>query len=363
VVVALVATTLVSLYALRTLSAFDFDPSVFVAFGEDEVATREYAEDRLDTFHLRPKAGHDGKFYFVQANDPLILDPDANAVVLDRPLYRSQRMLYPLIAGVGGLLDPEAIVWSMLVVKLITMGLGSLATASIARQMGGSPWWGLAFALNLGFISEMNIGGAGIVAAACAFGAVSMIMQRRWVLALSLLTLASLSREAMLISAAGCAWWLWRRSNDRKVALATFAIPLAAVGTWALYVRLRIDLEVGVSQVKEIGFPFVGFIRSIDDWLGDPIALTVGVGMLALFLLYLRRVRKDPQLLGVAFVGFVGLGILFTERVWRSYFDITRAVAPLITAYILLVFASDRKKPEFESVDFTQVERGVAKEP
>ena len=52
------------------------------------------------------------------------------------------------------------------------MGVGTWVVAMLAMRMGGSPWWGLAFALNLGFISEMNIDGAGVVAAAAAFGAV-----------------------------------------------------------------------------------------------------------------------------------------------------------------------------------------------
>ena len=38
-------------------------------------------------------------------------------------------------------------------------------------------------------------------------------------------------------------------------------------------------------------------------------------------------------------VGFVALGVVFTRQVWQSYFDITRAVAPAITAFVLMMFA------------------------
>ncbi len=61
--------------------------------------------------------------------------------------------------------------------------------------------------------------------------------------------------------------------------------------------------------------------------------------MILLFLLFVRRVLLSGELVGWAFVGLVALAILFTEQVWVSYFNITRAIAPVITAFVLLVFA------------------------
>jgi hypothetical protein len=179
ILVGLVAVAFTSLMAVRVLSEVDWDATIFVAFGEDATPTREYAEQRLGDVSLRAAQGHDGKFFFVQAHDPWVIDPGTNAQVLDRPLYRSQRMLYPVLAGGAGMFGSEAIVWAMLVVNVIAMGVGTWAVALVAREMGGSPWWGLAFALNIGFFSEVNIGGAGVVAAAAAFGAVLMFMRDR----------------------------------------------------------------------------------------------------------------------------------------------------------------------------------------
>lgn len=342
VAVGLVAVALSSLYAWRTLAAFDYDPTVFIAFGEEELPSREYAEERLGDVYLRSEAGHDGKFFFILANDPFLMEPEVTGAALDRPLYRSQRMLYPLLAGAGGLLSPAAITWTMLIVNLIAMGVGSWAVATVAIEMGGSPWWGLAFVLNLGFISEMNISGAGIVSAAAAFGAISLLLRGRRLTAVLLLMIAALSREAMLIAAAGSGFWLWQR-RERREAIATAGVPLVAVGIWALYARARLGWSAGVSEVKEIGIPFGGFVGALDDWMSDSLGLAVGLAMMILFVLYSRRVLLLRPLVGVAFAGFVFLGIVFTERVWRSYFDITRAVAPLITAFVLMAFLSRRE--------------------
>ncbi len=67
--------------------------------------------------------------------------------------------------------------------------------------------------------------------------------------------------------------------------------------------------------------------------------------MMVLFFVFTRRVLISQHVVGWAFLGFVALGVVFTEQVWRSYFDITRAVAPIITSFVLLVFVAGRRRP------------------
>lgn len=341
--VGLVGILLATGVALRVLSAADGDATIFIAFGEDATPTREYAEERLGDVFLRTVQGHDGKFFFVQANDPWIIDPQENALVLDRPLYRSQRMLYPALAGVGGLLPPAGVVWGLLILNLLAMGLGTWAVARLALEMGGSVWWGLAFTLNLGFISEMTISGAGVVSAGLAFLALVMVLRDRFSAAVVLLSLAALAREAMLIAAVGTAFWLWRKGRRRDAVFA-FLVPVLVAGLWALYLRMRIGLETGVDQVQEIGLPLQGFIQAFANWVDDPFNLVVGVSMLLVMALYTRRTLASSHLVGWAFLGFVLLGLLFTEQVWNSWFDISRAIGPVITGYVLLLLASRLNK-------------------
>jgi hypothetical protein len=345
----MIALAFASALAARSLAQADWDPTLYTAFGEEALSTRQYAEERLGEVYLRRAQGHDGKFFFVQANDPWVLDPEQNAEVLDRPLYRSQRMLYPALAGGLGLFSPEVIVWTMIVVNILAFGAGTWATAAVAEQMGMSGWWGLSFALNIGFINEMNIDGAGIVAAAAAFGAVALILRRRIGWGVLLLVVAALAREAMLIVAAGTAWWLWKFRDEKRAGSLALAVPVGAVGLWALYLRLQISLEAGVSQVQEIGLPFVGFIQAIESWRSDPLDLLVGFAIMVLFILYTRRALASKHLVGWAMVGFVVLGVVFTRQVWQSYFDISRAVAPLITAFVLLLFAPQDRTVALQS--------------
>lgn len=341
VTVGIAGVILSALLAIRVLAEYDWDPTIFVSFGEEHVEITEYGESVLGREVVtRPALGHDGKYFFVQANDPWLLDPDQNIQVIDRPIYRAQRMLYPMLAGGFGLLAPSVVVWTMVVVNLLAMGVGSWGVARVAEDMGGSAWWGLAFALNLGFISEQLIDGAGVVAAAAAFLAVWLLIRHRNGAAVALFVVAALAREAMLVAVLGAALWLWW-SKRRREAIWIALIPGLAVTLWGIYARLRIGFDSGVSQVQEIGLPFVGIARAARLWLNDPIDLAVGIVILLLLALYTRRVLMGRQLVGWAFVGFVPLALVFTRQVWLNYFDITRAVAPIITSFVLLVFLSD----------------------
>jgi len=345
ILVGLIAVAIVSVVVVRSLSQVDWDPTLYTAFGAEATSTTEYAQELLGDVFLRPAQGHDGKFFFVQANDPLILDT-ANAAVLDRPLYRSQRMLYPLLSGAFGLFGPGAIVWAMIAVNVIAFGIGSVATSDVAVSMGKSPWWGLAFGLNVGLYGELVIDGAGILSAALAFAALAAYLRSKLWPGVALMCLAVLSREAMLIAAVGSAYWLWRVKGERQGALMAGLGPFAAVGVWALYLRLRLGWEAGVSEVEEIGLPFVGFGRAFQGWIREPsLDLVLGLTIMMLMFFFARRALKSSHLLGLAFVGFVALGVLFTEQVWKSYFDISRAVAPLLTAYPILLFMEERAEP------------------
>jgi hypothetical protein len=333
----------------RLLVQNDGDPTIFASFGEESEIT-PFAEEVLGREVVeRGSIGHDGRFFFVLANDPWLTNPE-EAQLMDRPAYRAQRMLYPMIAGGAGLLDGEATTWGLIIVNLLAMGLGTWGVATLASDMGGSPWWGLAFVLNVGLISEMNIDGAGVVAAAAAFWAVVIIRRDKMAPGVALLVVSALSREAMLIVAAGSAYWVWRQCK-RRWALATVGIPVAAVGLWWLYVQGRLGGLGSEPQVEEIGLPFVGLVQAIEGWLTDPVDLAAGVAIILLLALFTRRVMMSGEIVGWAFLGFVPLAMLFTRQVWLSYFDISRAIAPVLTAFVLLVFIDGSARATVPALD------------
>ncbi|MGB8360383.1 MAG: hypothetical protein WCE80_03195 [Acidimicrobiia bacterium] len=342
-VVAVIAFTMASLFAMRVLSADDWDPSIFVGFGVEATRTTEYAEDRLGPVFLRENHGHDGKTFFVLANDPLLLNPEENAAILEHPAYRSQRMMYPLMSSAGGLFSPGAIVWAMLVVNLVALGVGTWAAGAVAADLGASSWWGLGFALNLGFVSALVLGTADIVAGAFLFLAVRMLIAGRPRSTITFLALAALTRPSTLVVAVGLTIWLWQR-GDRARAKWALGAPVTAVVSWAFYVQWRLgwtsDVEVG-----SFGPPLRGFVDAFPNWLNNPEHMAAGLAMLTLVALFARRALRDRALISWAFSGYVVIGLLLVKQVWAAYWDVTRVMAPMTTAFVLLVAAKGAQWP------------------
>lgn len=325
--------------ALRLLGVSEWDPAAFAAFGEDAATTTQYAEERLRRgVPVRIDQGHDGKFFFVQAHDPLVLHPDTNAAALDRPRYRSQRMLYPLIAGLGGTLPSESILWGLVVVNVVALGVGSWGVARIAETAGLSPWFGLAFALNFALFSEMFIDGAGIVAFALAVVGCLALQRERPGLAMAAMTGAVLTREVMILFVAFAAlgWWV----RKRAVPWAFLLVPASAVGLWALYLRTRIDVAAG-SEIQEITVvPFSGMVQALTSGHALASDVVVAFTMVALAIVVPLRAIKSDVYLSWGAVGFAVLAPFLTEQVWQKSFDISRALAPLLTVFVLELFRS-----------------------
>lgn len=335
------------LFAVRLLAEFDWNPSATIKFGEVFTEQNEYGEALLGEIVLAPEAGHDGKFFFSQAMDPFYLEPEVHAVYLDRPTYRAQRMLYPTLASLGGLLPPVATAWGLIVVNVVALGVGTAYTSLIAQRMGLSPWFGLAFTLNPGIFIALAIDSAEIVAAAGLMAGIYHTMRREVLAAAVALTVAALSRETMLIGAAGLALYLVKET--RRVPWA-YSAPAVSVAVWWLYVHVRLQ-EGATQDLQAVGLPLVGFHAALERWLADPsLAVSMGIGVLLVLVslsLLVRSVRT-PTALGWATGGFAALGLLLSEPVWLKYFDSTRAMAPVVTAFLILIPSLARPREEAE---------------
>ena len=337
-----VASVLISAAVVsNSLAANNWDPSVFIGFGDEAADTRAYGEELFGEIVLRDLQGHDGKFFFVQAIDPWLLDPSTSSALLEPPVYRSQRVLYPMLAGGLGLLGPEQIVWSLVLVNILGLALGTLAASRLARRFGGSEWWGLAFALNFGLLFDLQNDGAGIIAACLGMWAVLMLYQERYGWAIAFLAGAVLTREVMAVTVAGAAAWHWFEGR-RRWALSTAALPGLVLVGWVVYVTARLGPDE--SSVGAFSPPFVGLVRAIPHWLESPATLVIGASVLFLMIIYTVRWARSPTALGWSFIGFVAIGLTMSERVWREPFDFARALAPLITAAILIIFVEQSSR-------------------
>jgi len=334
-----------SLVACITLAIHGWDPAGPLMVGVD-APLRVYVEERLGEIPLTTGTGHDGKYFFLQAHDPFLLDSTANAALMERPTYRSQRMLYPLIASAGSQLGEAGILWTMLLANVMAIGVGTWATAAAALSAGAGRWFGLAFALNPGILFELAFDGSGILAWALVMVAVYAGQRRRWVGTVAALCGAVLAREVMYLAVAGIAIYLWPRERSR--AITVLAAPLLAGGLWALWVRRQLEVSVGTVESNELGLPFVGFGQALRQWSERPdLRLVVGLLALAVVVIALWQAMSARNLISFTGVGVAVVAIFLRAHVWFNYYDITRAIAPLFTT-VVLVWAVSRSRFRLE---------------
>jgi hypothetical protein len=332
----------VGLYiSLPLLSGNDWNPSALIKFPEARPEQLGYGQDLLGDVVPAGGDGHDGKYYFMQAMDPFYQQPDDHAYLLDRPSYRAQRMIYPTVAGGFGLLPPLATAWSLWGVNMLALGIGGWLTARLALEMGLSAWFGLAFVFNPGILVSSIIDTAEVFAMVFFIASALMLMRRRYTAGAVFLSLAALSRETMIIAAVGAIAYIWK--NERKVP-PVLGLPFVTSAIWWLYLRSQIGyLDSGVQDVAAVGVPFKGFYDAVLRWLARPdssVDMMFGVVLLVVSLLIVKHAWKTPTLLGYMTAGFALVAVTMVVDVWKFYFDASRALAPVMTVYVLLVPAA-----------------------
>lgn len=332
---------LVVMIALRVLIPNGMDATVFVAFGDQSPIQTPYGRELLGDVTTRHGGGHDGQSFFIQANDPWYLDPDEHAALLDRPIYRAQRMLFPMIAGGFGLFPPWAIVWAMLITNLLGLAIGAFLAAKLALALGGPVWLGLWVPLNIGLLFELDIGGSGILAFSCCLAALYALVKERTVLASVLFAMGALSRETMIAFALGVfiLFWLERR----RLLWPIVVVPLAAMAAWNLYLWIRLQGVSGVGGgTGNLGLPFVGLVEAFPSWLEDPFALILTTLLIAVTVAFIPMAIRSRLPIAWGALPFAALAIVLSVNVWREPFNSSRAIAPIFTALPFLILVPNR---------------------
>ena len=323
--------------ALRVLIPNHMDPTIFVAFGERAPVQTEYGRALLGSVTVRHGLGHDGRFFFAQANDPWYLEPERNAVVLDRPLYRAERMLFPMVAGGFGLFPPKVVVWAMLVTNLLGLAVGAFVAAKLAMAWGGPKWLGLWVPLNIGLLFELDIGGAGILGYVLCLAALWALVEGKIGVASASFAAAALTREVMLVFALGVfiLWWL----DHRRPLWSVLVAPVAALTVWIAYLSWRLTGIPGSPPLLGTfgDLPFVGLVGAFRYWLKVPSDLVFSLVVLAVLVAFVPLAVKSRLPIAWGALPFAALVVILSASVLREPFDLSRAVTPIFTAFPFLV--------------------------
>ena len=128
------------LYVLLTLARYNGDPKYFALIGTHDDRARRWA------------SGYDGQFAYQIARDP------ANGwTKTDAPAYRYQRIVYPLVARLLALGNADLVPWTLILINLGALVVGTWLTEEIfAQHFRMSRWYALAYGLSAGTLMSVR---------------------------------------------------------------------------------------------------------------------------------------------------------------------------------------------------------------
>lgn len=182
------------------------------------------------------------------------------------PAYRYQRILYPILARLFALGQPDLIPWMLIAVNLAAIALGTYMTERILVGMDVSQWYALAYGFYGGQFIALRSNMADPVAQAFVQVAILAWMKERRVWTGIAFALAALAKETALIFLVAYGLYYLVKWNWRwLIALGAGALPYAAYQV-ALYFWLG---DSGISSGEPFIFvPFGGWLMAAQIHFG-----------------------------------------------------------------------------------------------
>jgi hypothetical protein len=342
---ALVGTFLVVMLVMADFQGGGGKPLGLIQPGADGPSIGAIREDFPDA---DPPEGFglDGQQFYAIARDPG--HPDDVAEHLDRPRYRMQRPVFPLL---GWALHPTGggtgLILALFAVGVAGILLGALATGALSVSLGGPAKLAVAFPLLPGSMVALRFTVADSLALALAVTALALAERGRWRWAVAVAVLAVLTKEPMILVFAG--WWLGQRS--RRTALLV-AVPGCIAAAWALALRLSLPAGTAISPPEITLPPLRGLYLAVADrWLGEHewLGMATAVAAVALGLAVLIG-RRPANRMWWPVVVHLGFATVLGADVIGLNFAATRSMQPLLLLALLGLFSS-RRSPTVDRAD------------
>lgn len=306
------------------------NPVGLIQPGADGPSADVFEQDFPD-LEIPDGLGHDGQQFYAIARSPMHFDEVSNH--LDRPRYRLQRPLFPLLAWAlhptGGGYGLVAALAAVGVAATFLLGLGA---GALSIQLGGGVWPAVLMPLLPGTFAALRLT---LAADTLALGLVLVALfaaeRGRTTFAVLAAVLAVLSKESVLVILIGHA--VFRRTRSAVVA------ALAAIGAAALWwLFLRLVVEADSAQVLEFTWPFGGVVASAGDWASgtDWIAgVTVLITFVFAGLALWRRGIRHPMF--GALVTVTIFSIFLGQDVLGPNFNGPRTIGPVLVLAIIML--------------------------
>ncbi|MFN8018500.1 MAG: hypothetical protein U0P45_10290 [Acidimicrobiales bacterium] len=280
---------------------------------------RAQVQQDIPDLHLTDDYGHDGQQFYVIARHPF--DPKAAEGSVDPLAYRYRRILFPLV---GSILAPHGgrlLIAVFLLESLVGVALGAWA---LSRLPGGPRWLPLTMAFTPGVIAAMGLSLSDALAAGLGLVAVALATERRWWPAIAALVAAVLTRETLLIVAAGLTL---TPGMPRRMRAATLAVPTAAFLAWSAWSSHAAAASSAKGGADQLAFPFAG-------WLSPHVPMGQRALLLAALALLVAGAWRAWRTAAPHLAAILGLGsvllVSISDLVAFNWVNSMRPIAPMV---------------------------------
>lgn len=332
---------------LYHIAAYDYNPSCMIRFGAANPFFYAPAlEPNLVVFDDPESGGvgYDGQFYYYIIKDFFMGDEGvANP-------FRSQRILYPLLAYAFAFGKAELLPLSMPAVNLLAIAISAVM---LWRMICDSPIRAEVLAiytLNIGFLIAVFYD---VTTPLCVgltvAGAYFYYREMLWPAALMLALAMTAQENAALVIGGLCLWSAWKRNLRGALVVAASMLPWAIwqAALWRHYGKLPMLMSGGhfappffgmLSQVASLSLPggFIGNLRelSVYPFMGF-VVLLLAVGI--------AEMRKKPSAFSLLLIVHALAAVCFNkEQIWNS--TITSPARALATVFPFIVVCFAREK-------------------
>ncbi|HKO00849.1 MAG TPA: hypothetical protein VJ032_04090 [Thermoanaerobaculia bacterium] len=269
-------------------------------------------------------AGYDGQFYLRLALRPFSKSAIEHGIRFDYPVYRTQRIVYPLIVNILSFGSVTATLWLLVLVNIAAVCAIGGISARLLEHHGIAGAYGIAVSLFPSFLLTVRRDLTEAVELAFVMAGILAIVKQRWLLAALLLALAALSKEpSLLVPAAALAMIVIDRDRGRL----WLAVAPTAYFAWKLFLFRYFALPLTLFNKSVLGIPFAVAAPRVMSLLpphsrADAVVLLEIVLLAAFALLVAIAFRKSraPVDVKLAWLGYAllvsTLGALFWDDDW-----------------------------------------------
>jgi hypothetical protein len=313
---------LVAIELCAFLSSRSWDSTALLKVGVDSPA-RGPIERELGPLALVPTLGQDGKYFYLIARQPWFWHASAETLHgLEDPPYRYGRPLYPVLAGLGGTLQPRQTLAGLIAIQVLCGGLYAALVAALAIRNGvaGLPLY-LAIA-NPGVCFSALFLTSDLLALCGVLAGLLCWQQGRMKSSLLLFAAAALAKDYYVLTPLALAGW-----NGKRSALAFAAIPLAPLVAWRLALLAVLGPGSGAGNFT---LPGKGIVDAAPHWQTMPL-LMGGFSVLLIAAAVVGAVRTRVGWLRWQCLVWSLLAITASHLVWIEPTDVLRVFSPLWT--------------------------------